>query len=248
MRSTRGPPARPVERRDDRVAEAPGRVRPGLDRRAEPVEEVGRPAADLVDARRACSCPQSMLTSALEVVEIGGQVGRDGCAQRVELGRRTASRRARRSGRPSARQSTGARVRATRLLSCPDRATGRDPPARGTQRLPAGAGGQARGRRRPAADLVRPARSRAAMRSSSSARAVPARDWPDGVAAVVGLDPPAAGRSRRGPRRASPSTARRTRVTGSSRSRGSARSGPRRSPRPRSPSPSATSRRPGPRG
>ena len=47
------------------------------------------------------------------------------------------------------------------LLSCPDRATGRDPPARGSERLPAGAGGQARGRRRPAADLVRPARSRA---------------------------------------------------------------------------------------
>ena len=47
------------------------------------------------------------------------------------------------------------------LLSCPDRATGRDPPARRSERLPARAGGQARGRHRPAPDLVRPARSRA---------------------------------------------------------------------------------------
>src|SRR6185436_17444087 len=46
------------------------------------------------------------------------------------------------------------------LLSSPDRAPDRDPPARRTQPVPARAGNEARGRDRPAAYLVRQARAR----------------------------------------------------------------------------------------
>ena len=80
-------------------------------------------------------------------------------------------------------------------LSCPDGATGRDAAAGGSQRLPARTGGQDRGRPRPPADLVRPARSRAAhARPARRARSRPglARRRRGGR----GLAPPAPGRSR----------------------------------------------------
>ena len=87
------------------------------------------------------------------------------------------------------------------LLSCPDRASGRDPPARRSECLPARAGGQARVRHRPAADLVRaagsgapragpPRRRRARPRLAGSDR----RDRR--------LDPAPADRPWRGPQRA----------------------------------------------
>ena len=110
-----------------------------------------------------------------------------------------------------------------------DRATGRDPPPRGTERLPARAGGQGRGRHRPPPDLVRPARARAATRSSTSAarvprprparpRSQPIADWARRLRVEHG----------EGRGAASPSTARPTRAIGSSPSRGPARSGRRR--------------------
>ena len=104
------------------------------------------------------------------------------------------------------------------LLSCRDRAPGRDPPARGTERLPARAGGQDRGRRRPAPDVVRPARSRrhALVRLGA---AVPARDWPEPIAALVAWVRRL--RVDHGEGRAGlASIARPTRATGSSPSRG----------------------------
>src|SRR5207245_9020826 len=47
----------------------------------------------------------------------------------------------------------------TCLLSCGNRATGRDPLARGAERLPARAGGEDRGRGRATPNLVRTERS-----------------------------------------------------------------------------------------
>ena len=63
-------------------------------------------------------------------------------------------------------------------LSCPDGATGRDPAAGGSQRLPARTGGQDRGRPRPPADLVRPARSRAARARPARRAASPSGTGP----------------------------------------------------------------------
>ncbi len=101
----------------------------------------------------------------------------------------------RRSPAPVGRSTSGA------LLSCRDRATGRDPPARGPERLPARAGGQARGRRRSATDLVRPARPgtarpRLARRDRAGRRL--ARPRRGGRR----LDPAAAPGARRGSQRA----------------------------------------------
>ena len=149
-------PARPaLERGDDRVAEAAGRVRPGLDRGAELAAGRRPPSGRPRRRPPACSSPQSMLTSRLEVGEVGRQVGADrGCAG-------ASSSAADGRGGVTVVASMAAVYVAGTLLSCPDRASGRDPPARRSERLPARAGGQARGRHRPAADLVRPARSRA---------------------------------------------------------------------------------------
>ena len=62
----------------------------------------------------------------------------------------------RRSGSPPERVAAGVVRRAVPArVSFPNRATRRDPPARGPQRLPAAAGGQGRGRRRPGAHLAR---------------------------------------------------------------------------------------------
>ena len=124
----------------------------------------------------------------------GGSLGRRGLASgkcEGDLGRgRSAEREPRAAAlrtppllataapRPVPPGAPGAAARATRnrprsshgrLLSCADRATGRDPPPRRAQRLPARAGGQARVRRRPAADLLRPARSRAARAGAARA-------------------------------------------------------------------------------
>ena len=87
------------------------------------------------------------------------------------------------------------------LLSCPDRASGRDPPARRSECLPARAGGQARVRHRPAADLVRAARS-------GAPRARPPRRRRAGSRLAGSdrrdrrLDPAPADRPWRGPQRA----------------------------------------------
>ena len=208
---------------------------------AEAGEEAGRPApTSLTPGRRVAAAVD--VDEALEVGEVGRQVRGDRGAQRVELAVDGSS-----PGRP--RRSRGhwpASLRAPGgLLSCPDRATGRDPPARRPERLPARAGGQARGRHRPAADLVRPARSRAGTRSSDSGA--------DGPAARRGRTPVAAtrrpgsaacatdhGEGRGGVARPSlvrsRALDRHVPVAG----RGA---GPGHRPRPRSRSPSATSRR-----
>ena len=65
------------------------------------------------------------------------------------------------------------------MLSSPDRAPGRDPTARGTECLPARAGGQGRGRDRPAADLVRPACTRPPRPRPPRRRKCPAGRGPD---------------------------------------------------------------------
>ena len=139
-------------------------------------QEAGRPATDLVDALGRVRAAVDV-HEALEVGEVAGQVRGDGRAERVEL---EIGGRSGRLGR-----HRGQSTRPLRLLSCRDRAPGRDPPAGGTQRLPARAGGQAGGRGRSAADVVRPARSRAATRSSGSAPRSRPRDWPDPIAAIV---------------------------------------------------------------
>ena len=201
MSSARGPPACPsnvamtvAPRRpagSGRVSiSAPSSVRKSVTQRPTVVDAFGRVA------------PAVDVDQPLEVGEIGRQVGGDGGAEPVELGRRAAAvgwrssavMTAESSGRQHRRPHSGA------LLSCPDRAPGRDPPARRSQRLPARAGGQARGRHRPAADLVRPARSgapRPRPPGCERAGARPARRRRGGRR----LDPPAARGPRRGTRR-----------------------------------------------
>ena len=91
---------------------------------------------------------------------------------------------------------TGALGRAPPRVEFPDRATRGDPAARGSQRLPAAAGGQGRGRPRPDPDLARLADPR---------RRRPGPPRPDGAGPRVarprgrhrGLDPPAPRRPRR---------------------------------------------------
>ncbi len=128
------------------------------------------PAADLVDAGLRVAAAVDVDERG-EVLEVGRQLVLEDL---LELGELVgADRRAGGdAGNPSGRSlsARGGRCRrSSAALSCPDRAPRRDPPARGTQRLPARAGGQGRGRRRPAADLVRPAPARVGTRSSSSA-------------------------------------------------------------------------------
>ena len=69
----------------------------------------------------------------------------------------------------SSHRSAGGLRGDARLLSCPDRATDRDPPARGTQRLPARAGGEARDRRRSSGGPGTGNATRVATPSSTSA-------------------------------------------------------------------------------
>ena len=167
-------------------------------------EELGRPAADLVDPFGRVAAAVDV-DEALEVAEVAREVRGDGVAQGVELGCQGAGGgcvHARESipGGPVPPGRLGRLRRGVRLLSCPDRATDRDPPPRGPERLPARAGREARGRHRAAADLVRPARS-------GPPCAGPAR----GVRPAAGLarrhrrgrrlDPAPAVRPRRGPRR-----------------------------------------------
>ena len=108
----------------------------------------------------------------------------------------------RRPSRSMGRSSNpwGQSSEATRLVSCADRATGRDPSPGGTQRLPAGAGGQAGVRRRQAADLLRPTRSRPARPGLARGERAGARlaRW---RCRGGGLDPPAPCRARRRPPR-----------------------------------------------
>ncbi len=150
-----------------------------------------RPAPDLVHAlgrvRAAIRCSR------------GARGPRD-----TPAGRRRRPRGAHRARDPRSIRSPGSSSRAVyrpcRLLSCRDRARGRDPHAGGPQRLPARAGGQAGGRDRPATDLVRPARS-------GSPRARPARRRGAGPRLARSgrrhrdLDPAPAGGPRGGPRR-----------------------------------------------
>ncbi len=75
-----------VEGRDDRVPEATGRVAAALDVRAKSGEEVGRPAADFVDALGGIAAAVDV-DQALEVPEVVRQVGGHRVAQCVELGR-----------------------------------------------------------------------------------------------------------------------------------------------------------------
>ena len=149
------------EGRHDRVAEATGRVRPDLDRGPKAREELGRPAADLVDPFGRVAAAVDV-DQALEVAEVAREVRGHGVAQGVELGGQGAG-----GGCVHARESIpGDRNHpvgpvisdAVSALSCRDRATDRDPSPRGPERVPARAGREARGRHRAPADLVRPAR------------------------------------------------------------------------------------------
>ena len=241
MRRTRGPPALPVNVATTVSPRRPGRVRPALDRRAETGQEVGRPSPPTA------LTPSARVAPAVDVDErCGGHRGSPEAPRR----RPRAARRARsseacpagRSERPSARSLARGDA-----LSCPDRATGRDPAAGRSQRLPARAGGQDRGRPRPPPDLVRPAgpraaHARAAGRPCSRAGVARRRGGGRGLAA------PSARSIMARAAAGSPSIARRIPGTGSSRSRGSARNGRSRSPRRRSHSPIATCRRRGPHG
>ena len=96
-----------------------------------------------------------MLTSRSRSARKAGRSAPIDGPQAVELGRSTG-----RGGSSVVLVMARSLAPPARLLSCPDRAPGRDPPARRSQRLPARAGGQARGRHRAAAHLVRPARPR----------------------------------------------------------------------------------------
>ena len=179
--------------RDDRVAQ-PEVVRLGADRRPEAAQPVGRPGAHLVDPGLRVAAAVGV-DEALEVREVGG-LARPRRRREARTGRRDES-----GGRGSAwpqsiERPTAPHARPERVSS-PDRASGRDPPARGPQRLPARAGGQGRGRRRARADLAGIADARATC-VVHLGRSVPAREWPDEVADLVALDPPPS----RGPRRA----------------------------------------------
>ena len=95
---------------------------------------------------------------ALEVGEVGGLGGADGGLD-ARRARRPRRRRPARSGCPCPKSRCAPAVPARRpRLCCRDRARDRDPTARGPERLPARAGGEDRGRARPAADVVRPAK------------------------------------------------------------------------------------------
>ena len=196
MSRTRGPSDRPVERADDRVRRSgpPGRAGRRRRRRARS-RNAGDPAADLVDAGR-------RVRPAVDVDEpLRGRRGSPAGRPRSRPRRASSSRVGRRSSRVGlGTRSTSARpvyASRPRLLSCRDRATGRDPPARGPQRLPARAGGQARGRRRPAPDVVRPARS-GPPRARPPGRPRPAARLARRRRRGRRLGPPAARRPRRG--------------------------------------------------
>ena len=127
QRTRRAGPA--VERRHDRRPEATGGIRPRLDARPELGQEVGDPTPDAVDAGRRIAAAVDV-DETLEVGEVGRQVGADGGPQAVEFGRGRERRGGGRGGHDA--QSSG-RPPASEpalggLLSCPDRAPGRDPP------------------------------------------------------------------------------------------------------------------------
>src|SRR5204863_6295250 len=112
----------PVERGDDGGAEATGGIRPGLDLGAKARQELTDPLPELIHAdwRIAAAVDVDEVT---EIVEVGRQVGGDAGAQGVELdGGRGRERLGRGGHRPSLAAAT--------LLSCADRATGRDPSPR----------------------------------------------------------------------------------------------------------------------
>ena len=113
MSRTRGAARRPVERADDRVAEAAARVGPDVDVGAELAQEAGRPSARPRRRRRACTTAAVDVDEALEVGEVG-RAGRAaiGRAQRVEL--------AASADRPSAVAAAGhaRRVYARRRARC----------------------------------------------------------------------------------------------------------------------------------
>ena len=159
-------------------------------------QEVGDPAPDRVDAGRRVAAAVDV-DEALEVGEVGRQVGADGGAQ---------ARRARsadgigerlRSRSVIGRQSSAL----ARLLSCAGpcawsrSACSRVRTSTGSSRWsssrsPSGGGGRGTG-----------SAIRDATRSSTSAPRCRPATGPTAVAAIVGLDPPAARRPRRGPRR-----------------------------------------------
>ena len=173
--------------------ELPRRVGSDVDLGAEPLEERGRPAPDLVDPLGRVR-PAVDVHEPLEVVEVGAAVGRDRRAQRVEL-------EARRSapvvsvGHDGSLATTSCcypagtvRVVEIRLLEGPN-----------VYRLePVVKVELAVGRRRTWYGQRDPGRH-ALVRLGA---AVPARDWPDPVAAIVAWVRRLRARPRRGARRA----------------------------------------------
>ena len=225
----------------------------GLDRRApRRSRNARRPAADLVDAGLGVAAAVDVderrrgrrgrpaarrATIASSAVEL---VGADAGAGRVREVHRAGKSTARAT---TVRRATTARrppVRAILPGPCASSRSGcsRDPTSTGSSRWSrsrsrsgGGGPGTASAARPPCAGPARPRRSRRATGRTTSRRSSPGS---------AGFAPTTA---RAG--RASPSIARPTRATGSSRSRGPAPSARGRSRRPRSSSPSATSRRPG---
>ena len=240
------PPGAAVERRRPPCRRGVRRVGPALDGRRRAARG-SRPSSARPRRRRPCVAAAVDVDEALEVGEVGRQARPSTAACEARRARPSASVAGARCvterpsiGRGSLRGPAGA-------LSCPDRATHRDPAARGTQRLPARAGGQARGRHRSPADLVRPARPGPARAGPARRRASRRGSGPTGRRGRR-LGPPAAAEHGEGRAPAWRSIARPTPGTGSSRSRGPARSARGPSPRPRWRWPSATCRRPARRG
>ena len=179
----------PLEGADHGAAEASVGIRPVVDPGTDALHELARPAPDFVDACR-------------DVAAVDHQVLRSASAGR------SASMDARRAARSASvgGDVTGIAGSLARLLSCRDRAPDRDPPARGTQRLPARAGGEARlaiGRRRtfygrqpgrhalvlPWATILRgpgPIRSPRSSRGSAACDPITARAWAGRRPSLVG--------------------------------------------------------------
>ncbi len=151
-----------------------------------------RPTASTPGGRVA---PAVDVDEALEVGEVGRQVGVDGGAQRVELDRRR-GRAGSRSRRSSAQSSRWHLAILPGPCDWSRPACSKVPTSTGSSRWSSSRSPSA-GDGRGTASAI-PARHALVHLGA----AVPTRDWPDARRRDRGLDPPAARRPRRGPRRA----------------------------------------------
>ena len=160
------------------VSPSARRVRPALDRGAELARAAAATSVPTSSTPAVVYVPQSMLHRRSRSARYAGRP-----AVTVE---RRAPARLRRRWRPERSRGHGPTVWPVAILG--DRAPGRNPPARGTQPLPAGAGGQARGRRSagggrwygqrdPAAVRAGPASGRRCPRPTSPGESLHVAAW-----------------------------------------------------------------------